>query len=93
MRIRENLSKATSTDEDVPVRRVGPLIAGILVVSMIAFVLSAWVSGVLYDNDTWFILNIGRDVFAHGIPHEEQFGMFSGVNYVAQQWLFACLVG
>ena len=41
MRIRENLSKATSTDEDVPVRRVGPLIAGILVVSMIAFVLSA----------------------------------------------------
>ena len=92
MRIRENLSKATSTDEDVPVRRVGPLIAGILVVSMIAFVLSAWVSGVLYDNDTWFILNIGRDVFAHGIPHEEQFGMFSGVNYVAQQWLFACLL-
>ncbi len=30
MRIRENLSKATSTDEDVPVRRVGPLIAVLL---------------------------------------------------------------
>ncbi|MBQ4031107.1 MAG: hypothetical protein II625_05065 [Bacilli bacterium] len=38
-------------------------------------------------NDTWFLLNCGRYVFGHGIPHVDPFTIHEGLNYVMQQWL------
>lgn len=39
------------------------------------------------DNDSWFLLNHGRYVFEHGIPHVEPFTIHSGFKFVMQQWL------
>ena len=39
------------------------------------------------DNDTWFLLNNGRYVFYHGIPHTDPFTIHEGLHYVMQQWL------
>ena len=43
------------------------------------------------DNDTWFLLNHGRYVFEHGIPHIEPFSMHQGLSFVMQQWLSASI--
>ena len=39
------------------------------------------------DNDIWFILNNGRYVLSHGIPHIDPFTIHEGLHYVMQQWL------
>lgn len=39
------------------------------------------------DNDIWFLLNNGRYVLNHGIPHVEPFTIHQGLHYVMQQWL------
>ena len=39
------------------------------------------------DNDIWFILNNGRYVLSHGIPHMDPFTIHEGLHYVMQQWL------
>ena len=39
------------------------------------------------DNDLWFLLNNGRYVFNHGIPHIDPFTIHKGLHYVMQQWL------
>ena len=39
------------------------------------------------DNDTWFLLNHGRYVLSHGIPHIEPFTIHSNLSFVMQQWL------
>ena len=39
------------------------------------------------DNDIWFLLNNGRYVLNHGIPHIDPFTIHSGLHYVMQQWL------
>lgn len=40
-----------------------------------------------FDNDIWFILNSGRYVVQHGIPHIEPFTLHEGFSFVMQQWL------
>ncbi len=39
------------------------------------------------DNDLWFLLNNGKYVFNHGIPHTDPFTIHKGLHYVMQQWL------
>lgn len=39
------------------------------------------------DNDTWFLLNSGRYVMEHGIPHIEPFSIHENMEFVMQQWL------
>ncbi|MGM9581099.1 MAG: hypothetical protein ACI3U2_07695 [Anaerovibrio sp.] len=41
------------------------------------------------NNDVWFMLNVGRYIEAHGIPHVEPFTIHEGLHLVVQQWLFA----
>lgn len=41
------------------------------------------------NNDIWFLLNSGRYVLEHGIPHIEPFTMHEGMSFVMQQWLSA----
>ncbi len=53
-------------------------------------------AGVLFqnwslDNDIWFILNGGRYVVEHGIPHTEPFTMHEGMHFVLEQWLTGVL--
>ena len=43
------------------------------------------------DNDTWFILNCGRYVIDHGIPHIEFASMHEDLHYVMEQWLTAVI--
>ena len=38
------------------------------------------------DTDIWFLLNGGRYVLAHGIPHTEPFTLHEGMHFVMQQW-------
>ena len=45
----------------------------------------------VFDNDTWFILNHGRYVFEHGIPHIEPFTIHDNLKFVMQQWLTSCI--
>lgn len=92
MSFMDSLGRSKGNTKDVPVQRVGLLIAAILAITLVAFVIYTYMSEILYDNDTWFLLNTGRDIVAHGVPHEEQFGMFTGVRYIAQQWLYAYLL-
>ncbi len=39
------------------------------------------------ESDTNFIMNIGRHVVEHGIPHVDPFTIHDGIQLVAQQWL------
>lgn len=39
------------------------------------------------DNDIWWLLNSGRYVLQHGIPHTEPFTVHQGFHFVMQQWL------
>ncbi len=39
------------------------------------------------DNDCWFLLNHGRYVMEHGIPHIEPFTIHENFSFVMQQWL------
>ena len=39
------------------------------------------------ESDTNFIMNIGRHVVEHGIPHVDPFTIHDGLQLVAQQWL------
>ena len=59
----------------------------------VAFTLSLFAGlifiGARVDNDTWFLLNHGRYVAAHGIPFIEPFTLHEGWHFVMQQWLYA----
>ena len=39
------------------------------------------------DNDIWWLLNSGRYVLQHGIPHIEPFTIHQGFHFVMQSWL------
>lgn len=39
------------------------------------------------NTDVWFLLNGGRYVLFHGIPHTEPFSIHQGLHFVMQQWL------
>ena len=39
------------------------------------------------EADTYFLMNIGRYVLEHGIPHIDPFTVHENLNLVAQQWL------
>lgn len=39
------------------------------------------------ENDLWFLLNHGKYVLQHGIPHVEPFTIHQGFSFVMQQWL------
>ena len=41
------------------------------------------------DGDTYWLINSGRYVIAHGIPHIEPFTLHQGLHFVMQQWLSA----
>lgn len=43
------------------------------------------------DNDIWFILNSGRYIMQHGIPHIEPFTIHEGMLFLMQQWLSATI--
>lgn len=43
------------------------------------------------ENDIWFILNNGKYIFNHGIPHTDPFTIHEGLSYVMQQWLTSAL--
>ena len=53
----------------------------------LVLVLLAFFKNSVFDPDTWFLLNHGRYVFEHGIPHIEPFTMHEGFEFVMQQWL------
>lgn len=39
------------------------------------------------DNDTWWLLAMGRNILENGIPHYEPLTIHSGLDFIAQQWL------
>lgn len=39
------------------------------------------------DNDTWFILNLGRYTLNNGFTFVDPFSMHEGLSYIFQQWL------
>jgi hypothetical protein len=41
----------------------------------------------IFENDTYWLLNTGKYVLYHGIPHTEPFTIHSGLNLIVQQWL------
>jgi hypothetical protein len=42
-----------------------------------------------FNNDTYWLINSGRYVLEHGIPHIEPFTLHHGLHFVMQQWLSA----
>jgi len=42
-----------------------------------------------FDNDTYWLINSGRYVLTHGIPHIEPFTFHQELHFVMQQWLSA----
>lgn len=69
--------------------RNNPLLMA-LVGSLIAVYL-AWNAGGFVDNDVWFILATGREIFENGIPYVNPFAMHDGMGIVVQQWV-PCLI-
>lgn len=51
----------------------------------------AWNAGGFTDNDIWFILATGREIFENGIPYQNPFAMHDGMGIVVQQWV-PCLI-
>ena len=45
--------------------------------------------GMQFNNDTYWLINSGRYVIEHGIPHIEPFTLHQGLHFVMQQWLSA----
>jgi len=43
------------------------------------------------DNDTWFILNIGRYIFNNGFMKIDPFTIHDNLNFIPQQWLVDCI--
>ena len=39
------------------------------------------------DSDTYFVMNLGRYISEHGIPHVDPFTIHENLQLVAQQWL------
>lgn len=39
------------------------------------------------DNDSWFLLNMGRYIVGNGFPRMDSFTLHEGLNIVVQQWL------
>lgn len=44
-----------------------------------------------FDSDTYWLINSGRFVLDHGIPHIEPFTLHQGLHFVMQQWMSATL--
>ncbi len=44
-----------------------------------------------FNNDTYWLVNSGRYVIAHGIPHIEPFTIHQGLHFVMHQWLSAAV--
>lgn len=38
------------------------------------------------DSDMWFLIANGREILAHGFPHEDYLSMHEGLHFVLQQW-------
>ncbi|NCC75305.1 MAG: hypothetical protein EOM08_02595 [Clostridia bacterium] len=45
----------------------------------------------LINNDSWFLLNLGRYALNNGFPRVEPFTLHADFNYVMQQWLSAVM--
>ncbi len=43
------------------------------------------------ENDIWFLLNNGKYIFAHGLPHVDPFTIHDGLSLVMHQWLTSAL--
>ena len=58
------------------------------VVEFAVFVPLMFLLGVttFYNNDIWFILATGREVFENGIPFTNPFALHEGLRVVVQQW-------
>ncbi len=69
--------------------RNNPLIMAIAA-SFIAIYI-AWNSGGFTDNDIWFILATGREIFENGIPYTNPFALHDNMGIVIQQWI-PCLI-
>ena len=65
--------------------RNNPLIMAIAA-SFIAIYL-AWSSSGFTDNDVWFILATGREIFENGIPYTNPFAAYDNMGIVIQQWV------
>ena len=44
-----------------------------------------------FDSDTYWLVNSGRYVLSHGIPHIDPFTLHHGLHLVMQQWLSATI--
>lgn len=44
------------------------------------------------DNDGWFILNNGRYILEHGIPHQNPFTWVEELDVVLQQWAYSVFI-
>ena len=45
----------------------------------------------LYDTDTYFIIDTGREILKNGIVHTNPWSCVPGMNFICQQWLY-CVV-
>lgn len=52
-----------------------------------AGLLIAFLFSPVVDNDTWWILAIGKNIINNGIPTVEPLAMHEGLDFIAQQWL------
>lgn len=69
--------------------RNNPLLMAIAAAFIAIYV--AWNAGGFADNDIWFILATGREIFENGIPYQNPFAMHDGMGIVVQQWV-PCLI-
>lgn len=46
----------------------------------------------MMDNDGWFILNNGRYILEHGIPHQNPFTWVEELDVVLQQWAYSVFI-
>lgn len=59
--------------------------------ALIAMFAGWFIFGDSYDNDIWFILATGKEIVQNGIPYENPFSVFEGLQTVIQQWVVCVL--
>lgn len=69
--------------------RNNPLIMAIAAAAIAIYL--AWNASGFADNDIWFILATGREIFEQGILYTNPFSMHDGMGIVVQQWI-PCLI-
>ena len=62
-------------------------------ITLFSFMVTYFVLSIqVMDNDGWFILNNGRYILEHGIPHKNPFTWIEGLDVVLQQWAYSVFV-